>query len=385
MGVAEHMKKMNRTSSSCIILLFCCVFSIACPLPEAWANAPIRVTFVSPDPPASTPFWKDYVDFMKAAANNLGIELTVAKSYNRFEEADNVEKALQEQSKPDYLLHIYQASSSISQLEQANKAGVKTIIVNTSVVDQDRDLVGFPREKFPLWIGHIYPDDTEAGRLLMDLLAKKARDMDLYADDNKIHAIGIGGNLFATSSIHREEGMRQSLKTYSDVVLDRYVLAQWDRNLSYGKSKKLLDLYPETKIVWAVNDHTAMGALSAMKEKGIKVGTDALIGGIDWSQASIKAIKKGHMVASVGGHFMEGAWALIMILDYHNGHDFADPNPTLQSNMRVIDANNITIYSSVLDRTNWEHIDFKSLSKTYNPQIKEYDFSPDAIIKQLRQ
>ncbi|WP_161598402.1 ABC transporter substrate-binding protein [Pseudodesulfovibrio senegalensis] len=382
---ATIMKTMKIMIGTGFTVMFCCLLLVAGSISEAWAKAPIRVTFIAPTPPSSAPFWNDYVAFMNVAAKDLGIELTVAESNNRFEEADNVKKALHAQRKPDYLIHIYQASISISELELADKAGVKTIIVNTSVVDQDRDSVGFPREKFPHWIGHIYPDDREAGKLLMDLLIKKARDMGLHGDDNTIHAIGLGGNRLATSSIHREEGMKKSLENHADVELKRYVLARWDKSTSYNKTRKLLALYPETKIVWTVNDHTAMGALHAMEETGIKAGKDVLVGGIDWSQDGIEAMRNGCMVASVGGHFMEGAWALIMILDYQNGHDFADPNPTLRSHMTVIDAKDINAYASVLDRKNWKRIDFTSLSKTYNPNLTEYDFSPNAILKQLEQ
>jgi len=378
------MQYIKGLFSSGIELLLCCLFFLFCSVPDSWATPPISVTFIAPAPLSSVPFWDDYVDFMGAAASDLGIDLSVLGAESRFEEAENVAKALLVQPKPDYLVHIYQAGSSISQLEMADKAGVKTVIVNTSVVDQDREVVRLPRDKFPLWIGHIYPDDTEAGYQLMDLLIEKAKTMKLYADDNKIHAVGIGGNLFATSSLHREEGMRKSIKDHPDVLLERYVLAQWDSNLACGKTMKLLELYPKTKIVWAVNDHTAMGALHAMAAKGIKAGEDVLTGGIDWSPESIKAIKDGRMVASIGGHFMEGAWALIMILDYHNGHDFAAPNPTLRSHMTVINEKNINVYSVVLDRTDWGRIDFKRLSKTYNPNLKEYKFSPEEILDQLR-
>ena len=36
------------------------------------------------------------------------------------------------------------------------------------------------------------------------------------------------------------------------------------------------------------------------------------------------ALRSGRLAALAGGHFMSGAWVLVMLYDYHHGHDFAD-------------------------------------------------------------
>ena len=363
--------------------IVCAILLMALP---SYASAQVEsfsVTFVSPSTASSRPFWNDYISFMRVAAKNLGVDLTVLEADNRFEVNDLARKALHGPTKPDYLVYIYQAGTSITTLKMAGSAGVKTLIVNTDVVADEKAVVGAPREIYRLWIGHIFPDDVMAGGMLAKRLIDKARRMDLQTADKKIHIIGLGGNLTATSSLYRKAGFANTTEGLSDVVVDRFVLANWKREVAHDKTSKLLSLYPEVKVFWAINDHTAMGVLDAINDTSAVPGKDILTGGIDWSPECIEKVLDGSMVTTIGGHFMEGAWALIMLLDYHNGHDFAQSKPTLKSEMRILDSETADTYLPALDRNNWPRIDFRQLSKTYNPELGKYDFSPDAITRQL--
>ena len=363
--------------------LACALLLIAFPTHIfAEARSP-SVTFVSPSKSSKRPFWNDFIAFMKVAAKNLRINLTVHEADNRFEVNDIVRKTLFSPARPDYLVHIYQANTTIATLNMVHDAGVKTLIVNTDVVDNERAMAGAPRGIYPSWIGHLYPDDTAAGRMLAKRLIHKAKQMHLRGADGKIHIVGLGGNLTATSSLHRKAGLFEAVTEEPDVVVDQFVLAYWERKIAHDKTTKLLSLYPEAKVFWAINDHTATGVLDAMGETCAMPGKDILTGGIDWSPRCVEKVLDGSMVTTIGGHFMEGAWALILLLDYHNGHDFAQPTPTLNSEMRIIDSDTADKFLPVLDRDNWPSIDFRQLSKTYNPELEQYDFSPDAVARQL--
>ena len=346
------------------------------------SERPLRVAFISPSTKAR-PFWDDYVSFMEVAADSLGIDLRVDMADNRYDVTDRIRRVVYGPDKPDYLVCIYQADSSILGLKITTEAGVKTLFVNTAVMAQDQSQAGQPREMFPLWIGHIYPDDLAAGRQLAERLIRQAKELEMRGPDGKVHLLGIGGNLLATSSIFRKEGLDIAVREHSDAALDRFVLGYWKRDVSAEKTRELLDLHPEARVIWAINDFTALGVMDAIEEKGMVPGRDILTGGIDWTPECIQQVREGRMVASIGGHFMEGAWALIMLLDYHNGHDFADPDPTLRSEMRVIDRETLDTYLPIVDRENWKRIDFRRFSKTYNPDLTKYDFSPDAVVRQL--
>ncbi|BDQ33842.1 ABC transporter substrate-binding protein [Pseudodesulfovibrio portus] len=374
---------MKRTGQRFLWLVLCALLLAALPTNSLAAVELPSVTFVSPSMASKRPFWNDFIAFMKVAAEDLGINLTVLEADNRFEVNDLVRKTLSGQARPDYLVSIYQADTTIATLTMARDAGVKTLIVNTDVVDAERAAAGSPRGIYPSWIGHIFPDDASAGRMLAKRLFDRAGQMNLRAPDGKIHVIGLGGSHTATSSSHRRTGLLSAVADFPDVVVDQFVLAYWKREVSRQKAVKLLSLYPDATVFWAINDHTAMGVLDAMDKRGAVPGKDILTGGIDWSPECVGKVLNGSMVTTIGGHFMEGAWALLLLLDYHNGHDFAQPDPTLHSEMRIIDSDTAHRFLPVLDRDNWPSIDFRRLSKTYNPGLEKYDFSPDAVARQL--
>ena len=61
-----------------------------------------------------------------------------------------------------------------------------------------------------------------------------------------------------------------------------------------------------------------------------------MVGGIDWNLEAIQSIQKGQMTASMGGHFMEGGWVMVLLYDYFNGVDFVDEGVAMKSKMSAI-------------------------------------------------
>lgn len=367
------------------VLLAVCLLAGALVATPALAgdSSLIRVTFLTPSPTTRYPFWDDYVSFMKVAATSLGIDLTVLEAKGRFEVVDNARAVLESASKPDYLMYIYQAENTRDVLNMAEKAGGRSIITNTDVYPKERLFAGFPRQRYDHWIGHILPDDAMAGTVLAERLVKAWRQQKQLGPDDIVRVMGLGGNLDATASVYREKGLRSFIERRPNVVLDRYVLCDWDKEVAFEKSVRLMEIYPRTGVYWAANDHIAAGVLMAAEAQGLRPGEDIITGGMDWSAQGIEAVRAGRMEVTLGGHFMEGAWALIMAYDYHHGNDFADFGLVQHSQMRAIDATNIETYLSLLDRANWEKIDFKAFTRTDNPGLEEYDFSPDAVLRVL--
>ncbi|MCJ2166136.1 ABC transporter substrate-binding protein [Pseudodesulfovibrio sp. S3] len=344
---------------------------------------PPRVTFISPADYALNPFWDSYCSFMTVAAKSLGVDLALVKATNRFDVMDKAKIILSGENKPDYLIYIYHGESSLTIMGMAETAGVKSFLVNSDIVQCEQDQAGLPREKHPHWIGHIHPDEKLAGYLLAKRLFREAAKLRLTGPDKKVHVVGLGGGLDTMVSIDRQAGLCQALADQSETVLDRFVPTYWDAKVAGEKTRLLHKIHPSATVYWVVSDATALSAGKTLASLGMKPGRDCVLGGVDWSHQGIEAVKRGELVASVGGHFMEGAWALTLILDYHNGRDFADTGTTIQSEMRLIDMDNINKYAPILNRDNWKKIDFKELTKTYNPGLKEYDFSPDAIVRLL--
>jgi hypothetical protein len=89
---------------------------------------------------------------------------------------------------------------------------------------------------------------------------------------------------------------------------------------------------------------------------------------------ALEAVKSGRLTALAGGHFITGAWALVMIYDYHHGRDFAQEGLELERPMFA------ELTPQLADRYierfsgGFGAIDFLRYSKARNPKLKSYDF-----------
>lgn len=92
----------------------------------------------------------------------------------------------------------------------------------------------------------------------------------------------IAGFLYTDSGIERLEGYRKELNL-ADLPIDSgyMVEAGYSETGGYQAMRKLLDLPDPPTAVFAVNDLTAMGAIIAIKEQGLRVPEDISIVGFD--------------------------------------------------------------------------------------------------------
>jgi hypothetical protein len=108
------------------------------------------------------------------------------------------------------------------------------------------------------------------------------------------------------------------------------------------------------------------------------------VGGIDWTPPSLQAVREGRMVATLGGHFLEGAWALVLLHDFHHGRDFAAEGLDWRTQMVPITRDTVDTFLRFLEGGDWEWIDFRAFSRVANPALKHYDFSLRALFAQRK-
>jgi ABC-type sugar transport system substrate-binding protein len=182
--------------------------------------------------------------------------------------------------------------------------------------------------------------------------------------------------------LDRIGGMRHSLTSETGITIMETVLTDWRREQGYDAAAKFIATYPQAKIFWTASDSLALGAIDALEKKGMAPGRDFITGGIDWSDEGIQAVIDGKMAATVGGHFMEGGWALLLAFDYLSGKDFAgDIGVSITTPMHTLTAKNASQYAEFLDRNYWKQLDFRRFSKALNPELKKYDFSLEALMR----
>ena len=108
-----------------------------------------------------------------------------------------------------------------------------------------------------------------------------------------------------------------------------------------------------------------------------------LVGGLNWSQEAVERVLNGEMVVTYGGHFLLGAWAMVVLRDHHDGRDFAEEDVRLQIPMGAIDLPIARRFPDI-GKVDWRQIDFAKFSKTRNAAVRRYEFTPDAVLSQLR-
>ena len=99
-------------------------------------------------------------------------------------------------------------------------------------------------------------------------------------------------------------------------------------------------------------------------------------------------MKSGELAVVAGGHFVDGAWTIVLLHDYFHGRDFADEGVQIKTKMAIVTRDNVDHYLSKitdqkLSRKNIEKIDFGKFSKVKNPELETYQFSLDMILDKL--
>ncbi len=350
-----------------------------------YASEKIRVTFINPSF-SNNDFWETTIDFMQAAAEDLGIEVKIYHAnMNRYNQTKFARQVANAAKKPDYIVINYVRQQTKIILKIIEQAQIKTIIFNSDIMKEDRDNFGRPREKFKYWIGHIFPNDKQAGYDLANILIHTAQQNKLHGKDGKVGIIGISGKHQSSAAFLRNEGLKQAAIDLQQ-NLHQIVFAKWNRQVAAEMSFLTMKRYPDASVFWTASDLMALGIIEAIQKNGKLPGKQLLTGGVDWMPDALKAIQSGQMTASVGGHFMEGGWVMVMLYDYHHGRDFAKSEGLqMNSKMGVIYQDNVHDYLKRFGERNWDQIDFQKFSKVHNSNLKKYNFSLEAILNQLKQ
>ena len=364
-------------------IMFILIFSINC-----YSAEKIKILYISPATENDN-LYKISTDFMKDAANDLGIELHVlyissGPIISRIPRSKikTIEQTLKNTKNIDYVVHIAMPGLAKDVLKILEKYKIKSFLYNSFFTKKIEAEFGKPREKYKYLIGSMSPNERAIGRKISDLLIQKALKQGL-AVNNQIHMIGIGGwRTFATSD-ERITGLKQSTEANKhNAKLQQVVHSNWSRKAGYSKAKGLLKRYPYTSVIWTVADNLAIGALPAIKELGYKPGFDMLIGGVDWTIEGLKKTKQGLISFNGGGHIAEGAMIMALLYDYHHGIDFADETGTIINyEMTVLTPDTAGKILQVLQTKEWKKIDFRRYSKKENPNLTQHDFNSETIFK----
>jgi ABC-type sugar transport system substrate-binding protein len=341
------------------------------------------VAFINPGKSEEV-YWVTATQSMQAAAKSLGMAFEV--QYAQREPLKTLEIARElvarpAGKRPECIVITDDYSVADQLLRIIDDAGVKTFLAYSSIPVDQRGNTGSPRGKYKGWLGSLEPRAEDAGYMTARALIDRGKREKAFGADGKLHMLAIAGDRSTPSSINRNQGMRRAISEDARVVLKEEVYAAWSRELGNQQAESLYRRYPDAKLVWAGNDLMAFGAMTAWESRGGKPGLDAWFSGINTSTEALEAIKSGRLTSLAGGHFITGAWALVMIYDYHHGHDFADEGFELRRPMFAEFTPQLA--DRYLERFSggFDGVDFRRYSKVRNPKLKRYNFGFSQLLE----
>jgi ABC-type sugar transport system substrate-binding protein len=375
-------KTMGWAMSSWVrCLLVVAVF--AGTMPAAWSGD-IRVGFINPTGPPE--FWRLVSATMRAAGAELGISIEERQTERSFDKAIAVARDfLSQRPLPDYLIATNDVGVGGEIVKLSSAAGVPLILLNNDLDEKQAAEYGEPRTKYRHWLGSIVPDHEGAGHgIAQAILIEAVR----IKKNRPLRLLALAGETDTPASTLRLRGMERAIGVMRNLLgPDSVELVDirhldWTAKTAETSVREFLQKGPRIDALWAANDPMALGAITALREAGYQPGTDVVVGGLNWSQAAVERVLKGEMAVTHGGHFLLGAWAMVVLRDYHDGRDFAEEDVRLQFPMGAFDLPVARRFPEI-GKVDWRNVDFTRFSKVRNNAVTRYNFSPDAVLGQL--
>lgn len=353
--------------------LFAMMLTLCSPLCLAFS-----VVFINPGR-SDEAYWVTAGQAMQAAADSLNIRFE-----QRFAERDSL-RVLQiareivarpGPQRPDYVVATNDKRTLVQVAQLLDNAGIKSFGAFSGLQDDERRQTGAPRQQITRLLGTLEPNAEEAGYLTAKALIAQGLQAKLQGTDGRLHLLAVGGDKSTPVSVLRNQGMQRAVgEQAGKVQLEQIVYADWRRDKATEQTTWLLARYPQARLLWAGSDQMAFGAMEAAQQAGHVPGRDMLFSAINTSPEAMQARISGRLSSLAGGHFMAGAWALVMLHDHHHGHDFADEGLELDRPMfAVFDRPTAERYLQRFGE-GIKDIDFRPFSKVLNPRLKRYDFS----------
>jgi len=328
-----------------------------------------RVVFLNPGEPVERgkgPHWRMTARFMAAAAKTFGMQLEVL-----YAERDHLlmlrqaESVAQRSNPPDYVVMVNEKLAALRMLQMFARTPAKVLLIHNDLTPEQRREIGNERERMRNWIGTATTDEARAEYRLMEELCRQLGDREPLV-------IGITGDRSTPVSLERAQGISDFVARTGRGQILQLAFGDWSDADGESKANVLLSRYPQANIIWGGNDSMALGALRAVKTRGARV----LVGGTGAWPNALTSLTEGGLAASMGSHFFIGAWAMVLLHDYHHGVDFAEHGGTVQKldYLHVVNRDNALQYDQAVYRRDGE-LDFSAYSKILHPRAGRYDFN----------
>ncbi|WP_143871425.1 ABC transporter substrate-binding protein [Catenovulum sediminis] len=353
------------------LLLVCIgIFSVGVNAQTELKPSPINVSVMVPVE-KGTPFWGDFESFMTAVAKDLNMQLTFFRfpleKTNRFSFIRRFTELTKQSDKPDYIVSVFKVGVEPQLVKLAEQAKIGFVSVNAALSKELYKQIGHPQQHSRYWLAHVAHDNVKAGQQLVDLLVNQAMNYTLPGE--QINILGITGPSHSYVAKQRQQGLVEGVKKYKNVNLLEVVHSDWESKKAVKQASLFLKQPDPVDIVWTASDSIAAGVYMAQKTLN-KDNAPLIVGGFDWSETSFELLDKGYNYYSLGGHFMDGGWALILLYDHFFGYDIVRKRKGIyNTELSSIDAVNQQQIHTWIRERKWDSVEFTKFTQTHNPDI----------------
>ncbi|MDW3683789.1 ABC transporter substrate-binding protein [Cupriavidus sp. CV2] len=333
-----------------------------------------RVVFLNPGEAAERgtgQHWQLVSRFMAMAATTFDMQLEVL-----YAERDHLlmqrqaEEVARRTDAPDYVVIVNEKLAAQEMLTTLARSPAKVVLMHNDLTPGQRRQVGNERQSIPNWIGTVTADAKHGGYRLMQYLYQRLGQAGA-------RVIGITGDPKTPVSLERAAGVEAFLSHARNTRICQLVFSDWSYADSEKKARVLLARYPDANVIWAANDSMALGALNAVRARNARV----LVGGMGALSEALASVADGGLAAMVAGDYFIGAWAMVLLHDYHWGKDFAKSGGARQKldYLSVVHRENAARYADVVFRRGGT-LDFSLYSKFLRPHPGPYDFNLEHLL-----
>jgi simple sugar transport system substrate-binding protein len=313
-------------------------------------------------PTLAAQFWNNYVDFMKKGASDLGVELVVLNADNK---PDQMVKSLEDLvARPvDGIIFTPYWATAARGLSLAKDANIPVILTDTYPDFQPQS------SRFPNYLAFVGPSDEDAGKQMAETLFAA-----MAPDANGKKVIGVVNGTAGTSvAIDRRKGLEDALKQHPEVVVAGEVDGNFVRDTSQTVFESLYQGHPDIKGVWAANGGTATGVMTALKGAGKKLGKDVFVVAMDLNPENVEAVKSGDLLFDIGGHWLQGGFALVMLYDDIKGKALPKDQDSVKLKLLPLTKDKVSQFEADFPG-GVPPYDFKAHSRVFTPDAPPATF-----------
>ena len=306
-------------------------------------------------PLISNPYWKLIQDFAVGAAGTLGVELITDQADSDESKQISIIEGLISRGVDGLVIGPVSDTVGATVLTAAEAANIPVVFMQRSPGVKQADYDG------DAFVGFVGTADVAGGetaaQTLYDSGARKWVAM-----------TGSQGNSVAED---RLKAAQDFVAEHPDVELLQFQYGNEARDAGRTTVENFLSAFPGPGFdgIYSFNDEGALGAVQALEAANAL--SKVKITAIDGTTDAVAAVNDGDLLVTVGGGYACGAFALVELFDYINGHPPKTPEYNLP--LLAVTEDNAQAYTDQV-LNGMSTYDFKAVSAVYTPGASTDDY-----------